>query len=372
MSFFNLKDVDFVDIDVKKLEHEATAELERRLGKEIYPASPERIMLLTLLDYIIQDRELINDTGKMNLLAYARGDFLDHIGAFFDETRFESHPAECTVRFTLSTELDFVNIIPPGTRVKTSDGRIFKTTEPTEIHPGNKTVDVVVTAEEPGSVGNGIRPGQLNILIDLFPYYQSVENITESGGGLEREQDDHYRDRVHEAPEKMSTAGPDGAYRYYAKKTNPNIGDVEVWSPEPGIAQVVPLYVDGSVPNKEVLDEVHKVVNDRRRRPLTDKVEVVAPTVKKFSVDVEFWITDNDKPFIDSISAKVKEAVNEYVKWQKGKLGRDINPDKLLAFMINAGAKRVEVKSPVFTSLKAIEVAHVDTVAVNYKGVEDE
>lgn len=85
--YWGLEDVDFINVIPQEVIDDATAELARRLGKDIYPASPERIMLLTLLDLILLDREKINDTGKMNLLAYSRGEFLDHKGAFMDEVR---------------------------------------------------------------------------------------------------------------------------------------------------------------------------------------------------------------------------------------------------------------------------------------------
>ena len=77
---WDLKDIDYVDIDVEGIEDEALQELATRLNKDIYPASPERIHTLILVDLLILEREMINDTGKQTLLAYARGDYLDHIG----------------------------------------------------------------------------------------------------------------------------------------------------------------------------------------------------------------------------------------------------------------------------------------------------
>ena len=42
----------------------------------------------------------------------------------------------------------------------------------------------------------------------------------------------------------------------------------------------------------------------------------------------------------------------QYIAWQSGKLGRDVNPSKLISLLMQTGIKRVDVRSPVFTSLR--------------------
>ena len=44
--------------------------------------------------------------------------------------------------------------------------------------------------------------------------------------------------------------------------------------------------------------------------------------------------------------------MEEYIQWQSAKLGRDINPSKLHALLMQAGVKRVEISSPLFTHLR--------------------
>lgn len=58
--------------------------------------------------------------------------------------------------------------------------------------------------------------------------------------------------------------------------------------------------------------------------------------------------------------------------WQTEKIGRDINPSYLIQKMMEAGIKRVEVKSPVFTVLNDKTVARTGTVSVTYGGVEND
>ena len=370
---WDLKDIDFVDIDVEDIENEALVELSRRLGKDIYPASPERIHALTLVNLLILDREMINDTGKQTLLAYARGDYLDHMGALMDEKRLEASKARTILRFKMSTALSYVNVIPKGTRVKNRDGIIFKTLEENHIPAGDTEIDVIAECSEEGLKGNGIVKGSINVIVDVFPYFQEVSNITESSGGAQRESDEHFRQRIHEAPEKFSTAGPDGAYTYYTRSVNPDIIDVAVSSPSPGVVDVVPLMAGGNLPTEEIIEKVKDVVNDRKVRPLTDKVEVKKPKVVNYNLELYYYISVEDKLFTSQINKRVNDEVKDWITWQKSKLGRDINPDKLIERVIRAGAKRIICTSPKFKVLSYDEIAHLDgEVQIDFMGVEDE
>ena len=71
--------------------------------------------------------------------------------------------------------------------------------------------------------------------------------------------------------------------------------------------------------------------------------------------------------------------MQEYIAWQGGKFGRDINPSKLVSMLMAvAGVKRVEVTSPVFADFAdgsdgaAPEIAMVEEVSVINGGLEDE
>lgn len=370
---WDLKDIDYVDINVEDIENEALKELARRLNKDIYPASAERIHTLTLVDLLILDREMINDTGKQTLLSYARGDYLDHIGALMDEKRLAASTARTILKFTMSTALDYVNVIPKGTRAKTKDGFIFKTLEEVHIPPGKTEIETVAESETVGIKGNGIAPGNINVIVDVFPYFQSVVNTSESTGGAERETDEHFRQRIHEAPEKFSTAGPDEAYIYHTRGANPDIIDVSVHSPEPGVVDVVPLMSGGNVPSEEIMDKVKDVLNDRKVRPLTDKVQVKKPSVVNYSLDLTYYVSRDDKLFTTDIAKRVDEEVRDFIEWQKNRLGRDINPDKLIERLIRAGAKRVVINKPQFKVLQYNEIAQLDgKKSIEFMGVEDE
>ena len=78
------------------------------------------------------------------------------------------------------------------------------------------------------------------------------------------------------------------------------------------------------------------------------------------------------------ITAAVEKAVQEYIDWQHGKLGRDVNPSKLWQLLMATGIKRAVITAPTFTALSdgsdgsAPEIAAVGTVTITNGGYEDE
>ncbi|WP_233147075.1 baseplate J/gp47 family protein [Paenibacillus selenitireducens] len=309
----------------------------------------------------------------MDHLKYAFGNFLDHIGARSETNRLAASPAQTTVKFTLSAPRPSAITIPVGTRITGSGSQLFFITKGVaEILPGSLTVDVPCECVQAGTVGNGFLPGQLDTLVDLIPFVATVQNITSSAGGAERESDDSYRERIRTAPEGFSTAGPEGAYQHWAKTASPAIVDVGVSSPSDAVVQVVPLLAGGAPPSQDILDAVAGALNDRRIRPLTDKVVVKAPTMKSFSIEFTYWISRERAAEATAIQAAVIQAVNDYMLWQKSKLGRDINPSELIRRVMVAGASRVNVVKPIFTEVNTSEIATASAPNVTYGGMADD
>ncbi|TGV24513.1 hypothetical protein EN829_044205 [Mesorhizobium sp. M00.F.Ca.ET.186.01.1.1] len=165
-------------------------------------------MIVALL---AQQRVNIDYSAKQNLLAYAAGQVLDHMGVFTDTRRLPAEPAKTKVRFRLSTATQ--QTIPAGTRITAGDGLFFSTAKELTIAAGQTQADVEAVCTIAGTQGNGYLPGQLNVLVDPIQWVQSVENITVSEGGVNQEDDDSYAERIRQAPESFSVAGPEGAYR---------------------------------------------------------------------------------------------------------------------------------------------------------------
>ena len=377
--------VQFVDTDTETLVNGLIMSYEKFTGRTLYPADPARLFIYWIADIILQEREIINNSAKQNVPRYAEGDYLDSIAEIFKDTeRLQATPAKTVLRFYISAAQPSAQTIPKGTRV-TIDGEItFETTESATIKPGELHADaaaVCITTEiNPetgkeatiGAKANGFVPGQISQIVDVFPFYQKVENITTTDGGADRESDTAFYERLRDSTETFSTAGPFGAYVYWAKTASARIVDVKPTSPEPGVVDIRILLENGEIPDKQMIQLVLDTVTADKVRPFTDFVQVSAPDVIKYNIDVTYYIPTQSESGANIIQNNVKVALEQYRKWQSEKMGRDINPSKLAEMLMNAGIKRVEIKSPVFTQIEDNAVAVLDNENVIYGGFEDE
>lgn len=372
MDLKNLPEILFVSADKEEVEAYILGEYERIAGRTLARGDPVRLFLLTIAAVIILLLDKINETGKQNLLRYAGGDNLEHLGALVGVERIQATAAVTTMQINLSVMHEGSTVIPAGTRFSAGDDVFFALQEPLVIKGWAQSGEAEAVCLTPGLAGNGYLPGQIKTLVDPLPYVDSVVNITASEGGSGVQDDDSYRENIRLAPESFSVAGPDGAYIYHAKSASAQIIDVSVRSPTPGEVEVRPLLAGGEIPGEEMLGIVLEKLDDRRVRPLTDKVTVLAPEAVGYDVELTYYIDMADTTQAEAIQAAVDEAVDSYVLWQKSRLGRDLNPSELIRRIMQAGAKRVEVASPAFTRLQSTQVAVADKVAVNLGGFEDE
>ncbi len=371
MAKYNLPDITFAEKDPAIIEQEILGTYTKTAGYTLTDADPRKKLLQSEVPIITSQRFKIDQSAKQNLLAYAAKDYLDHIGVLVGTPRLAEDAATTTERFTLSAVRTQPTTVAAGRRVTAGDNLFFITMNEAIIPAGGMYVDVKVECTATGTKGNGYAPGTITTLVDPIPYIASVTNITESEGGADQESDDSYRDRIQQAPERFSTAGPDGAYIYWAKTASANIIDVKPFSPSPGIVHICILLAGGEIPGQEILDAVLAICSDKKVRPLTDHAFAVAPEVVSYSLNVKYWIDKANESMAASIRTAVDKAVNAYLLWQRSALGRDINPTELVYLMRAAGAKRVAVNSPVFQALEDNQVAREDDLnVISYEGIE--
>ena len=142
-------------------------------------------------------------------------------------------------------------------------------------------------------------------------------------------------------------------------------------SERPGDVVIYALNKDGSLPDAELKNAIKGYLLSPKVHYVTDRVYVEDPTVTSYDVELTYYIDSSDNTQVVAIQEAVEAAVTEYVKWQRLKLGRDINPSRLIRDIIVAGAKRVEIISPTFTVIGPHGVAIADNVIVTYGGLED-
>jgi len=374
-----LPDVEFVEVDAQQVIDEIIGGFEEieatRLGDPTFSlgdGDPRRLFLLSIAYVIANQRQQINETGKSNLLYYANDDFLDHLGAFRQTPRIEEQAAVTTQRFTLSSTRPTNVGIPAGTRVTADNALFWETTEAASIISGQLFVDIPVQALTAGVAGNDLQVGVINRLVDPIPYVATVANTEITTGGRDRESNDAYRFRIYQAPSGFSIAGPEEAYKFHALSANSAIVDVSATSPSAGVVDIRPLMENGQIPTQAVLDQVEAAVTPDDIRPLTDLVQVNAPNVVNYDLNLTYYIRKDDSASVTDIQGRVNDAVTAYIEWQREKLGRDINPDQLVSRLIQAGVKRSAITTPTLQAVLATDVAFADNVTVNYGGLEDD
>lgn len=335
-------------------------------------ANPYRLILYASAVQIYQAMQYTDYAGKQSFLTYATGDFLDNLAAMRGLTRIEATAAVTILQFSISAPIASAVSIPAGTRVTNGNDVYFATDEYAEIRPGQTSVTVSATCTEAGLTGNGFAIGELNTVVNTLPYIVTVTNTVATSGGADRESDDNLKERIYSVPGSYSTAGPAGAYIFHTKSVSSEIGDVAVSSPNPCEVVVKFIMADGSLPSAAMIQKVQDYLNNNDIRPLTDVVTVGAPNTATYNINITYYIGASDTSAVSTIQEDVAAAVSAYNIWQTEKIGRDINPSYLIKKIMEAGAKRVVVNSPVFTAVDESTVVKTGTVTVNYGGVESD
>ena len=374
----NLPDISFIDnlevTDVQEQMEKDFCDKYEELTGETYnfnKADPYRIQLYSCSLVQFQILKLIDEMGKQNLLKYAEDAFLDQIGALRGIKRNAGKAATTTMRFELEEARESVTSIQEGTQV--NGGEYFFTTDDyAEIAPGELSVDVKATCTTIGADANGLRPGEVTALVDSVPFIANTENITETAGGMDVEDNDSYSDRIYLAPASFSVAGPEDAYVYFVKEADNRIADVKVTSDEKSVVDIKIILENGEKPTEEIIEKVNESVSAKDKRPLTDYVRVSAPTDVDYEIELTYWLSEEKKNVANAVQNEVNNAINDYIAWQRLKIGRDINPSELNYRIKKACAKRVEITSPAFKRLDDTQIANLTNTSVTYGGVEDD
>ena len=138
----NYPDVTFIEaISFEKLKESMISDFEKRYREltgntmTLAAADPYRLILYACAVAIYQGYQYTDKAGKMGLLKYSTGDFLDNLAALKGITRNEAVPSRTTMRFTLSAVQSRKAVIPKGTRLKGQE-LYFETVEEGEIPAG--------------------------------------------------------------------------------------------------------------------------------------------------------------------------------------------------------------------------------------------
>lgn len=376
----NLPEISFIDdMTIDELQKKLVSEYENSItaitgNKYVLPKADKfRIIINSIALILYQNLQCIDRAGKQNTLKYAYGEYLDNKAAEKGVVRKTAKAATVNVKFSLEAARSSSTLIPKGTRVSNDSDIYFETQNSEEIAAGNTDIVISCVCTESGTLGNNIQIGEITTLVDPVAYISEVVNTTVSTGGTDEEDDDSLRERVFLAPSSYTTTGSADAYIYHCKLFSNDISDVIATSDVgSAVVNIIVLLKNGVIPEEELITQLQEYLNGDSIKTLTDKVVVAAPSVKKYDINLTYYINKSERSKALLIQKNVEKAIDEYILWQNSKIGRDINPDKLIEKIMAAGAKRVAVSSPIYQACNQTEVPQLANKSITYGGIEDD
>lgn len=368
---------------------EALAIYKGQAGRVLAPGDPIRHVLQTIVLCLAQQRALIDFAGKQSLLRFVSAEFIEALAELWEGALLPALPSETTMRYTATTP----GVITVASGKRVTDGVHVWAVESTAVsESGAAYLDVVVKCTITGSSTNGVAIGQIDTMVDDVPGIASVTNLSETISGRNIEATEAFRERLRDAPENTSPAGPRVAYRAMALKASSNVADAVALGPDDGPYMTGTTPADGEVhlvvimgerdaegvltsvvptPTAGLLSAVDEYCSDETRRPLGDRLITKAASFQDYDVVATYWIARSRIEQASEIQAAVEEAFEAYKLWQDSAIGRDINPDELRARLRNAGAKRIDTDLT-FQPLNRDQCARNAYDALVFEGVEDD
>lgn len=361
---------EFIARDPKAVERDMVALFEQLTGRTLHPGQPERVFIGVMAYRESLLRMRIQHVGEQSLVAFAHGVSLDFLGEIVGTPRLPATAAVATLRFTLSSVQTVPITVPAGTRVQTTDGRAtFATDQALSIPAGATAATVGATATVAGSIGNAYAAGTVSQILDPVAFVAGAANTAATDGGAEIEDDERYRGRIPQAPQQFSVAGSVEAYRFHALSVSSAITAVAVSNPLMGVVRLHVLASTG-LPSPELLAQVAAAASADRVRPLSDTVEVVAPT------EVPYQITATIRPLRGAdpaaVMAGARDAAEVYAARLRAGLGRDIVPSQIVAALgAVPGVYDVTLTSPAARVLTEGEWANCTLITLTQGAAAD-
>lgn len=258
------------------------------------------------------------ETAKIMHFMFAYGIYLDYHAAAHGTARKPASTATGTLQITGSPGA----VIPEGflfavPATGDTEAITFYTTEEAQIKIDG-TVEIPITATDPGTVGNVAAD---TIVIMVSPSISGIERITNAeatSGGSAEEDDESLRERIKEICESSdaSFVGCIADYTRWAKECT-GVGTVVV-IPEwdgPGTVKVVLMDSNGQPANPDIVRAVTDYIvspdnRDARRAPIGATVTVTAPTT--VVVNISCALTTAAGENRTEIIANIREQIIAY------------------------------------------------------------
>ena len=350
-----MSEIKFIETDAQKVSEAVLEDLENGCSEPLYPGDERRIFGEALAQVVVSIYNTVNDACKQKMLRYARGGVLDLLGENRDVERLEPTSATTTIRFGVKEPAAANIVIPAGLRLS-SDFVYYFLTDATAVLPaGELYVDVTATAENGGAEYNDIATGEIVNIIDIseIPLIDYATNLLPTTGGGDQESDEAYRERIRGAENRLSTAGPAKAYKYWALSANPLVTDVVVESETERIRRTLPIYAGHAFQGGANLE--------------LESLVVFLPDVTIADEGVDYTATYSDELLTLELSGSLADAESVYIEIDRKMDGRV----KIVPICAGGELPDEDVLADVLAACSADDVRPLtDKVVVQAPGVQ--
>ncbi|MBQ6119934.1 MAG: baseplate J/gp47 family protein, partial [Clostridia bacterium] len=190
-------------------------------------------------------------------------------------------------------------------------------------------------ADRTGSRGNALAAGAQMQLAVSNAAIASIVVSTDAAGGNEAEDDDTYRARIQRYGLAAATTGTSEMYERIAKETSSEIIDAKALN-EGDLDVYVYLILEDGANAASIISAVTAALSPKDARPLSDNITVAVASEKTYTLNVNYSGADTT-----DLATAVADAVAKYQSWQDEIIGQPFNPDRLKAYMYQAGCSMV-------------------------------
>lgn len=305
-------------------------------GDVLYGGDEKEMLLRAVLAIFVQGYAAVDHALRMGTLRYAKGDYLKLLGenrgcAYIDA-------AKATGKASIQFRTGSGTTLGIGTKMTADGSKYYELTEEITSAGGGGTGEATIQCTDGGIGGNGLTVGSSLKLVIANAAVDSIAVTEETSGGAEAEDEEVYRARIRTYMMNGVTTGPAEMYESAARAASINVIDASAENGGDGVVNLH-LILNDDADASAVIAEVGAALSSDTARPLTDQVVVAEATEITYSIVIGYKLADGAA--LTEYNALVS-AGDAYLAWQDYAIGRDFNPNKLMANLFEAGAQRIE------------------------------
>ena len=350
---------DFESIKARKLAR--VIEIAKSKDIEYVPSASDDLMTMIEADSYEEQllRARINNAVKSGLLAYAKGNDLDHLGATrYGVLRLEGAKPYANFTFTLSAALSYDVTLKKGLQLSDTKEAIGVLLDDVVITAGATTGAGVVELQE------FVESSTLKTetIVTPLPFVATATQNENFHDGANVEDDERYRERIWLSRERKSTAGSKLMYEYFTKSADVRIVDISIIDDTAGVVKVYLLSNDGAA-DQVMIDRVNAVLSKENVRPLTDSVQVSSATIIDATISADIVLYDM------TYEQNVRELIQSRIDANTLIFGKELTLPKIYGLLESEMVKDITLTAPTATiACQANEVIRVSTLTLNFSG----